>query len=163
MLNNVLTVGNNIGGLLEGMIADVPDEQLAVQFPGLPNHPAWVLGHLTGVYAFFSKNFGRPLDPPLPESFAQCTRGTSPCSTRETYPSKSELLSNFRRSRENAIVAARGIAPEAMSQPNPVEGLRGAAPTVGDLVVLAFCMHPSLHAGQVSDWRRAKGLPRMMG
>ncbi len=53
--------------------------------------------------------------------------------------------------------------PEKMKEQHTIEPLKGVFATLGHLVVGGLIMHEGLHLGQLTDWRRAHGLPRLMG
>lgn len=139
------------------LAADVADEDMAVQpFPGC-NHPAWQLGHLALVSDSLLKLLGKEKRLP-PEWEALFGRESLPSTDRSQYPSKDILLNAL----TEGYAAARDAAAEAdvvrMQRPNPLRFL-AQLNTVGDLVANLLTGHFGMHVGQMSIWRRARGLP----
>ena len=161
MLDHVLTVARFNATLLEKMTADLPDADLTRQPLNLPNHPAWILGHLTVVYGNIGRILGLPV--PFPESYPTLfSRETVPSNDRAHYPPKAELLTAFRQVHTATVDALARASPDQPAAPNPVEPLRPFFPTLGDLLVAGLTSHHALHLGQLSDWRRANGYPRIL-
>jgi hypothetical protein len=160
MVKHILHVSNFYHHLLEAMVKDVPDEKFCLQPPGLPNHPAWIVGHLSVIRSMANKTLGNPVD--FPETWTTLFgRGSTPTDDRAAYPSKDELLGTFRRLHASACEALEKTPAEKFAGPHPIERLREFFPTLGDLMVQAFVGHDGLHVGQLSDWRRANGYSRL--
>jgi hypothetical protein len=147
--------------LLEAMLADVPPPQMCTQPPGLPNHPAWLVGHLAVMRSYVAKALGREAH--VPEAWAALfNRGTSPTGELSRYPEKSELFATFKRLNTAALEALAATPPARLAEESPAAGLRPIFPTVGHLVLGLLTLHDGLHLGQLGDWRRAMGLPRVL-
>ncbi len=141
---------------------DLNDAQFVAQPPGLPailNHPAWLFAHLN-VYApicsamLRRQEFTDPIDHPYgPKSQVRTRQGD--------YPARSDLLTEYRRSHDDAQRALESIDDRVLAEPNPLERWRTMHPTVGDMVMTLMVKHESHHLGQLSTWRRAMGLPRV--
>jgi hypothetical protein len=162
MLKHILHCSNFNAQFLETLLADIPCEKFAVQPPGLANHPAWIVGHLSVVrFTAGSKVLDATID--LPEAWlSQFGRGSTPTSDRTSYPTKDELLSTFRRVHSASTAQLAKTDPARFAGPHPIERLQSIFPTLGDLVVQGFVAHDQLHLGQLSDWRRANGYPRII-
>lgn len=141
-----------------GLVKDVPEERMAEQPHGVPNHPAWVIGHLAATNDFFLKvALGQPTT--LPESWGKLFGpGSSPTTDRAIYPAKAELLDALVKTCERLSAALQTVSEEELNQPNPVEKMASRFPTKGDVLAFIATSHAAMHLGQVSSWRRAAGL-----
>jgi hypothetical protein len=148
--------------LMERMIGDIPAERMCEQPPGLPNHPAWILGHLAFVRFALLKQLGvRNTD--FREGWMPLFgRGSTPCSEDNKYPGKEELWDTFKRLQKVAMEHVLALTPEQLAQPHSIDSLKEPFPTVGDLLMQMLTAHDGLHIGQLSDWRRTLGFPRLM-
>ena len=79
------------------------------------------------------------------------------------YPSKEELFATVEAGYRRTLEAAGRATPESLAQPQPGPFYVDDFPTVGDLVAYLMTTHPCLHLGQLSSWRRLKGLPSALG
>lgn len=160
MLQTVIDVIEGNLGFLEKMVADVPAERMCHQPPGLPNHPAWQVGHLTVVRSGMARMLGASAD--VPEAWqALFGPGSTPSSDTTKYPAKDELLATLRRAHRVVVDAFKAADPAKLAAPHGVERLNALGPTLGHVVVTALTAHDGLHVGQLSDWRRVMGLPRV--
>lgn len=148
--------------LLERMIGDIPADQMCQQPPGLPNHPAWTLGHLALVRFGMIKQMGGETSDFPEQWIALFGRGSTPCADVEQYPAKDELWSAVVRLHETTMKCLETLSPEQLERPHSIESLKEPFPTLGDLLVQMLTSHDGLHVGQLSDWRRALGYPRLM-
>jgi DinB superfamily len=149
------------------LVEDVPEEKMADQPAAnghaVPNHAAWVIGHIA-----FSGNFfggmllgAKPACPPeWKELFGN---GSKPVTDRARYPDKATLLKALEQMHANVADAYRNADEATLAKPTPVEGLAGPFPTVGELVAFGLTAHDATHLGQLSAWRRAMGLPSVFG
>jgi hypothetical protein len=140
------------------LVADISDEQMAVQpAPGM-NHAAWVLGHLTWVADSMIRVFDQPYA--LPKQWGELFNPASkPTSDRQCYPSKAELLGAYEQAYGRLIETVRAAPLESFDREFPNPKLRPTLPTVGVAMVHILASHHGLHLGQLSAWRRAMGLP----
>jgi len=157
-LNWVIKALEGNAGLLRAMLAEATD--LAAQPANVPNHAAWITGHLTLVRASLANLLGQPADPVDMRKYGP---GSSPTPHAADYPTKTELLAAFNKAHAALVSALKTTKPETLAAQNPIEQLRAAAPTIGDLVVMMTASHDGLHLGQLSVWRRAMGLNRVIG
>lgn len=161
MRQTVIENGAAHARLLEAMLGDVPQERMCRQHPGLPNHPAWQVGHLAVVRAHVAQGLGRELD--VPQGWlALFNRGTTPTADASRYPTKEELLATFHRLNTATLEALATTPPARLAEVNPLPGLRPMFPTLGHLTLGLLTLHDGLHFGQLSDWRRVTGLPRVL-
>jgi hypothetical protein len=148
--------------LLERMIGDIPAEQMCQQPPGLPNHPAWILGHLAFVRFMLIKQLGGESASFREEWMPLFGRGSMPCSEEAHYPAKADLWNAFTELQRAAMERVVALTPEQLGQPHTIESLKEPFPTIGDLLLQMLTAHDGLHLGQLSDWRRTLGYPRLM-
>lgn len=162
MWQSVIRVANFNKELLRRMLADIPEADMCKQPPGLPNHPTWLVGHLAFVRFAMAKQMGHPPSD-FPDSWAKLFgRNSTPVDDASQYPPKEELWGTFERAHEHALRVASELSSEQLAGTHAIETLRPAFPTLGDLLVQMLTSHDGLHVGQLSDWRRANGLPRMI-
>jgi hypothetical protein len=162
MLTSLSRVASFNHSLLERMLADISADQFCQQPPGLPNHPAWLVGHLAFVRVAMLKQLG---DTPteFPEAWLPLFgRNSTPNDELANYPSKTELWDVFSRLQQMAITRVMALTPEQLEQPHGIETFKKSLPTLGDLILQMLVAHDGLHVGQLSDWRRALGYPRLM-
>jgi hypothetical protein len=147
-----------------GLMADVDDADLAAQpAPGM-NHPAWILGHLAIATDYALNLLGLPGHCPA-AWHEQVGPGSTPGTDRAAYPGKAELLEALERG-HSAVSEAAAVADPARLQAVhdlPFEFLQAHVPTVGDLIAHLMTTHPAVHLGQLSAWRRLRGLPGVLG
>jgi hypothetical protein len=145
-------------GDVRGAVEELDEEAMVRQFPGIPNHPTWTIGHL--VYSAEAVGGELGLAPWLPPSWmALFGTGSIPQSTASAYPSRAELLSALTDAEARITRALAALSPEALSTPLPDVRYRSIFPTVGHAAIHVLSGHTSFHLGQLSLWRRAAGLP----
>lgn len=146
-------------GFLKMMLDNTPDELFFKQAHEGANHPAWVVGHLATVDAFFYKTLaGGESD--LPESWDELFGMNSKCDPDPgKYPSRSELEAALDTSREKLESWLASLSDEELMRPIPQE-LEMFAKTHAQLGA-SLSFHDSFHAAQISACRRASGLPPM--
>lgn len=141
--------------LTEGISSD----EACTQPNGLPNHAVWTLGHLCHSFQAMGGEIG--LEPWLPETWADnFGTGTQPTACAKQYPSVTELRAHFRAASQRLEDRILRMSAETMSEPLPDENYRAALPTIGHALVHILIGHASVHAGQLSTWRRLVGLSR---
>jgi DinB superfamily len=141
---------------LRRLVADIPDVDLTRQPNGVPNHPAWVIGHLT----FSCQALGGELEltawlPPRWELLFGT--GSIPTSDRSAYPPKGELSAALSDGQMRISDRLSILGDAGMSALLPDERYRATFPTVGHAVVHILTGHAAVHVGQISAWRRAAG------
>ena len=146
---------------LSWLVDDIADDRMAFQPPGLPNHPAWQLGHLCATMDSAGAMLGgtKALDGSWNDRFGM---GSRPTSERSRYPSKSELLKIFDERRENLVALFERAPAEKLNAPNPVATIAKQLPTVADMMVFLMLFHEGTHLGQMASWRKAAGMPEAL-
>ena len=147
------------------LAADIPADQFTrLPRPGM-NHPAFLLGHITLVTSHVLEAIDRKDLVGLPEGYAALFEAGCPCvEADDRYPSKNDIVGFYVKRHEDAAAALRDVPEELYQSASPAEGERRAMfPTVGALVnCVVNCPHRA-HLGQLSAWRRAMGLPSVLG
>jgi len=139
-------------------VDDVPDEQWAEQPGGLPNHPAWVLGHLVLAMDTVARRLGAEV--PRDESWYEpFLAGTEPVADRSAYPSREELVSAFGQACRGLRTAVRAAGEAGLDRPTDVPEMAVLVPTIGQWALHVLVCETAFHTGQLSSWRRVKGLP----
>ncbi len=144
------------------LVADLSPQQMTEQpRPGM-NHAAWILGHLaaSGTFAAGLLGVEMPLREGWEEKFGM---KSAPVDDPAAYPSKEELLEAFEQVHATVSEAVQAADPQRLAQPTPQEQFRSIVPTIGDAVVFMMMTHEVTHIGQLSAWRRALGLPGVLG
>jgi len=146
----------------ELLVADIDDDQMAVQPHSGMNHPAWVLGHYALGADFVAQLLGQPL---LTDDdwMAMFGPGSTPTTDRTVYPSKDALLDTARKTHARAIELMTHATPEQLAAPNATPFFPEVFPTTGDLLTHLLTTHGALHLGQLSAWRRSVGKSAVLG
>lgn len=147
-------------GYANRLVADIPDEKLAFQpAPGM-NHPAWVLGHLACTADMLGGMIG--LEPVCPGEWPSLFDWNStPVGDVGRYPSKAALLKSLADGHDRLATAVPGVPQSRWSEATPLEAVRSFLPTLGDCFVFVMAAHENMHLGQLSAWRRVRGLSRV--
>ena len=161
MLANMIHAWNRGADLLRKMVSDISDDKVCEQPVNLPNHPLWQIGHLANVRAHLSKMGPNPVV--FPAAWEPLfTRGSTPLGDRAVYPAMSMVMATFDTAHAAAVEALKSLTPEKLAGPHSLEGFKESHPALGDLLMVLTLLHDGMHAGQISDWRRAMKLPRVM-
>jgi hypothetical protein len=147
-------------GYAKRLVADIPNDTMALQpAPGM-NHAAWVLGHLACTADMLGAMIGaKPVCPP--DWAALFDWNSSPSSDAGRYPVKATLLAALENAHAGIAAALPGVPALRWSEATPLEAVRGFLPTLGDCFVFVMAAHENMHLGQVSAWRRVQGLGRV--
>lgn len=146
--------------LLSQLIKGVSDEELYDQIGESGNSPGWILGHLCVVNELGAQMLGQT--GPAPESLQMFGPGSSGLPEKNSRPSK-ETLIQLEQSSSAQLLQAIGQAPEELlNAPQPSQILKERFPLVRDMLGHILVSHLSLHVGQLSTWRRAKGMPSIL-
>ena len=141
------------------------------QVPGIPNHVVWTLGHC----GFTMHRVGGLLDGagvPLEEYFqdqeqasarafqiSKICRGSIPVTDPGHYPGFSRAIEIFKSSItrfSRAVAAADEETLESLRQWHD-------GPISMSSLIRRVCFHTATHAGQITDLRRAMGMPTVIG
>jgi hypothetical protein len=139
----------------------IPEEQMLDQpAPGM-NTPAWILGHLAIAYDFALVQAGKAYT--LPRDWLKTYGPGSSPALSEARHSKAELLSTLERLHADVLQAVKETTDEHLAQPHDFEPMKKVMAARGDLLLHLLTTHPVSHLGQLSAWRRFKGLPAVLG
>lgn len=161
MLDMVIWANGMNTGLILKLVADIPAEKMCDIAKGLPNHPAWQIGHLTFCRASLAECLGQP--GPVPsKDFARFAPGSTPEPDPAKNPSKEDLLHQFNLAQAHLEKILPTITTETLEKINPIEGARARLPQIKHLAVLLTGVHDGWHIGQLCDFRRLNGLPKVL-
>jgi hypothetical protein len=147
-------------GYAKRLVADIPDDKMALQPAPEMNHATWVLGHLACTADMLGAMIGvKPVCPP--EWTALFDWNSSPSSDASKYPSKATLLKALEDAHTQVAAALPTIPESRWSDTTPIEAVRGFLPTLGDCFVFVMAAHENMHLGQLSAWRRVQGMGRV--
>jgi hypothetical protein len=139
-----------------GLVADVPDEEMTVQPPGVPNHAAWTLGHIIYSCQAIAGELG--VEPWLLDGWERWfAYGSTPDGSSSRYPRKAVLLAVLADASDRLRRALVTADPAKLAAPLPDEKARDILPSLGHAVVQVVAGHTAFHAGQLAVWRRATG------
>jgi hypothetical protein len=143
-------------------MASIDDASLADQpSPGV-NHAAWIIGHLAIANDYISKILRN--DGVCPPEYADLFNpGSKVLADRAAYPSKDELVKMFDMSFNRAVFVVGESSEEQFATPQLGPFYKDELPLVGDLVAHLMTTHAASHLGQLSSWRRMRGLPGVLG
>ncbi len=158
MRDDLLTAAEVNVDYARRLVADIPEEKMAVQPAEGMNHAAWVLGHLAYVFDSMIAVWGQK--PSMsPEWKALFNVPSKPMPESNKYPSKAELWDAYQQAYQRIVEAVRSASDEDLAREFPNPKLRTSLPTVGVAMVHILTSHQGQHLGQLSAWRRAQGLP----
>lgn len=147
----------------KALVSDVDDANMALcPGPGLENHPAFTLGHISSAIGLTIKALGGTYNP-NPEwekVFKRQGPGDPriPSTTRSDYPSKASLLNALEQEHNNLQSLLLTLAPEKLASPLSWR-FSSHLPTTWDMLTYITLTHTAMHLGQLAAWRRALGLP----
>ena len=149
------------------LVADLTDEQWAAQPIAngniMPNHAAWVFGHLAST----SFSFALPLlnaKPIEKDGWGELFGiNSEPCSDASLYLNKASLVGLLEESHALVTEAFAKVDEPRLALPNPAESLRPLFPTIGHMITFVMTSHEATHLGQLSALRRGLGLPGVFG
>jgi len=143
---------------LRELVGDLDDGQMVQQSAGVPNHPAWTVGHIAFSFQGIGEELG--LEPWLPEDWEKrFGTGTTPVRGADAYPAKRELLDTLADAERRLCKRLLALDEAALRAPLPDEQHREMFPTLGHAVLHVLVGHTAAHVGQLAVWRRAMGLP----
>lgn len=147
------------------LVAGIDDARWAeLPYDGA-KHAAWTLTHLniaSGMTdAILRGDEGLSI---VPAAWAELALPGSTCGAdRSAYPAGGELLSTLERAHVRVEEAYRAIGDDVLAAAFPIEDYRSFWPTVADAAAYMLCHHEGYHLGQLSQWRRAIGMPALEG
>ena len=145
-------------GYLREQVEDCSRDDMVRQPAGVPNHPAWTIGHLVFIAQAIGGVAG--LEPWLDEGWVKAFGpGSKPVEDVSAYPPKGDLLAALADAEQRLASAVRTVDHAALGQPFPDPAYLEVFPTVRHAFTQVLVGHTSFHVGQISVWRRATGLP----
>ncbi|MCB9846251.1 MAG: DinB family protein [Phycisphaeraceae bacterium] len=144
-------------GYISLLVDDIPEDRMTHQPAGVPNHPAWQIGHIAVATDGFMPGLGREsaLDETWGELFGM---RSTPVADASKYPDKQELLRVMDERRGALAAAVKEASNEVLARPNPVPVLAQGLPTMWHMVHFGMLMHEATHLGQLAVWRKAAGM-----
>ncbi len=141
------------------LVADLSDEEMILQPPGVPNHAVWTLGHVIHSCQAIAGELG--VTPWLPDDWeAQFGYGSAPATGPDSQGShKAALLESLADAADRLRAVLLATDESRLKDPLPDEKTREILPTLGDALLQVVSGHTAFHAGQLAAWRRAIGRP----
>lgn len=139
------------------LVADLSDDQMAIQpHPGM-NHPAWVFSHLNAYNPIIEHVIkGKLFDDPKDHPFGMKSK---PLADRSIYASKDALVKAFVAGHEKVAAVLKASTDAVFDQPVALPRWVPFMPTAGIALPYLMLVHENTHFGQLSAWRRVQGLP----
>lgn len=143
---------------LRTQVADVSPADMVRQPAGLPNHPAWVIGHLTLTCQQVAEVLGLP--PWLAHHYAgRYGTGSRPVADPSAYEAKTEALAALADAQARLTDVVSTLDRRRLDEPFPDPAYAEAFPSIGHFLTQVLAGHTAYHVGQVGAWRKALGLP----
>jgi len=143
------------------MLRNITDDDFnAIPFGG-GNSPNWILGHLT-VSNAFSLNLCGKNEPLAQEWLPIYGPGSTPSNDTSQIASRDVLMTQFKRTCDEVAATVATVTAEFLDTLHQAPFLRSSLPTNGDLLGHLTTTHIALHIGQLSAWRRARGMESIM-
>ncbi len=160
-MKNELTLNALMSSMAVEMAESIPEDQFHLLPGGGGNSPNWIMGHLCLGNGFGLQLLGQ--DPEILKLTGEAYGpGSTPTEDQTKLMSKADLLSHFESSRSDLIEAISNADPSTLAQPQPTSILKEELPTIGDFIGHLLTTHLALHTGQLSAWRRSRGLDSVM-
>ena len=154
MINELVRSFESTVKFVERSVADLTDDELVQQPPGVPNHGMWTVGHLVTSCQGMAEVLG--VEPWLPGDWeATFGYGSTPSPDRSRYRPKAEMLAMLADGARRLREAMLATDETTLRKPWPDE----AYPTLADILLQVVAGHTAYHAGQLAVWRRAIGKP----
>lgn len=124
------------------------------------NHPAFIYGHLCLYAPRIVNQAGATFSLEIPEAFAEVFSKEAQCQDDpdgKIYPVQSEVVDLFFNGYRAAVDALRAAGDDVLQQENST-AMAERFPTVGSLLNFYSNGHVMMHMGQMSAWRRIRGM-----
>jgi hypothetical protein len=145
---------------LREQVADINPADMTAQPPGVLNHPAWVVGHITFACHMLGCAIG--VEPWLPPNWLQqFSPGSQPIADVSVYGSKEEALAPLRDVQIRLTQAIEQLDDSQLDKAFPDPEYRSVFPTVRHALTQVLVGHTAYHIGQIGVWRKAMGMPPM--
>ena len=142
---------------MRDVVADLSEEEMVLQPPGVPNHAQWTLGHVIHSCQAIAGELG--VAPWLAGDWElRFGYGSSPDATRTSERwCKAAMLAALADGSSRLRAALLATDESRLGDELPDENVRETLPTLGDAMLQVVCAHTAFHAGQLAAWRRAIG------
>ena len=139
------------------LVADLSEEQMALQPAPGTNHPAWIFSHL-GAYhpVIASLILGEEFEDPKQHRFGMLSK---PEPDASLYGSKAELQAAWEKGHADVAAALSDEGEIALERSMKLERWKAIMPKSGIALPYLMLVHENTHLGQLSAWRRVQGLP----
>lgn len=144
---------------------DIPADTFAHMPHPTMNHPAFCLGHLSLYPNRLFTLIGQPNKIIEKKGWEDLFKMGVACVEQDgRYPHKDEIVAGYVERYSAIIKTLETTNEDIYARENPMEGrMKEIFPYVGLAINFMLNNHPMMHLGQVSAWRRAMGLPSVMG
>ena len=154
MITELVSTFEGTVKFVEESVADLSEQQMVEQPPGVPNHATWTLGHIITSCQGIAVEFGA--EQWLPNDWESVFGyGSEPSPDLSSYPTKAEMLDALTGAAKRLCQVLFGIEEAVLRQSLPDATL----PTMGHLLFQVVVAHTAFHGGQLAVWRRAIGKP----
>jgi len=148
--------GKNLG-YAKKLVADVSNESMVAQPADHVNHPAWVLSHLNAYHGVIASMVqGKPFDDPIDHPFGMKSK---PIADAAVYPSIEKLIQTYAEGHREVTASLQSAKPQVLDNPVLLDRWKSIMPTIHTALVYLMILHESTHLGQLSAWRRVRGMP----
>ena len=137
--------------------ADMCDQPAAAM-----NHPAWIFRHLH-TYHPVIVDLLEGHDPTDPKD-APFGKNSEALADPAVYGEWSQVVADYRGGVESVNAALEGAVSmdeSLLFRKMPVARWQERFPAAGSILAYLMVHHEAFHIGQLSTWRRARGLPRL--
>ncbi len=148
--------------LAEGLINGIDAADAATSTCPGGQHPVWVIGHLAFVAGQVTSMLGGTPSIDMDRWKALFDGGTELQQGVGAYPAWDEVVAAWKKGHADVVALAPNAPSEALAGPCPYDFfVQAGLPTVHDFLSFVLTTHEGYHLGQLSAWRRAKGMPRL--
>ncbi|QDV13719.1 DinB superfamily protein [Rosistilla oblonga] len=147
--------------MMRGVLTEMVDGISDADFQSLPagggNSPNWILGHLALCNEFGLMTMGLPVER-AEQMMPIYGPGSQPTEAADNLMSKADLVTFFNESADRFLMAVANASDEDLAAERSSPILKAHLPTVGDMVGHLLTTHFGMHIGQLSAWRRSRGM-----
>ena len=157
MISELVRCFDRTTAYIRELLADLRDDEMILQPPGVPNHGAWTLGHVILSCQAIARELG--VSPWLPDDWESLFGyGSLPHGAVGSAYARRDVLASYLADASDRLRAALlATREDALRDPLPDPESREVFATTGDALLQVVCAHTAFHAGQLAAWRRAIG------